>query len=49
MKVLDALDMYEDADAAEDGYRHRLKVRGYRKARTERQELAKARKAANAN
>jgi DNA repair ATPase RecN len=44
VKILDALDMYEDADAAEDGYKHRQRVKTYRKARSERRALREARK-----
>lgn len=49
MRIVDALDMYEDADGREDAYKHRIKVKGHKRDRKERRELAQARKEVMSN
>lgn len=46
MRIADALSMYENADAREDGYKHRVKAKAHRRDRAERQALREARKEA---
>lgn len=47
MNVRDALDMYEDSDAREDGYEYSVRAKGHRRARREKREAAQKAKEQN--